>query len=90
MLKPLFWKKVGAAFAWSFLTTFALGVADVVEKLSGEGAAFDLSAMRSALVALVIASIVAGLRGGQALFTTWETPKPAVQEAAAGQAVPTT
>lgn len=73
----LFWKRVSLSFARAFATTFVLGLVGVVESVSGEGGAFDLSAGRAAAVALVVGGVTAGLRAVQVLFTNLETPPPA-------------
>lgn len=70
----LFVRKVAAAFAAAFLTTFALGVSQVGTVIVNDDGVVDWTAGRSALWALIVGSIVAGLRAAQALFTNWETP----------------
>ncbi len=69
----LFWKKVGLSFLRAFVATFAIGITGVFASLGEQGSNFG--AGKTALIALVVAAIAAGLRAAQALFTTAETPQ---------------
>ena len=55
-------KAVGLSFLRAFIAVFIVGLAGVVN-------AADWNAAKAALVALVVASITAGIRACQALFT---------------------
>jgi hypothetical protein len=70
----LFWKRVGMSFLRAFVGAFALGITGVFGSLGEAGS--DFTAGKSALIALIVAAIAAGLRAAQALFTTIETPPP--------------
>lgn len=68
-MNKLFLKKVGLSFARAFLAVFIPGIFTVYDPLV-KG---DLGAVRSALIALAVASFAAVLRAAQALWTEWET-----------------
>jgi hypothetical protein len=70
LFTPLFWKKVGLSFARAFIPVFFLGLGGVYDAVSSG----DVSAAKSALIALAVAAGAAALRAAQALFTTLETP----------------
>ena len=68
--KTLFWKKVGLDFARTFLAFLVPGLATVYNTFVDAG----IDAGQVALMALVVASFSASLRGVQAALTTWESP----------------
>lgn len=69
----VFWRKVALSFLRAFVAVFVLGLTGVVDALGPEGT--DWNAAKSALVALVLAGLTAGVRALQALFTNLEPTK---------------
>lgn len=70
MFTSLFWRKVGLSFLRAFVPFFILGVIPLWDEV----VAGDWNTARAALIALIGASVTAGIRALQALFTTLETP----------------
>ena len=71
MFEPLFWRKIALSFARAFVSFFVLGIVGAYDSfVTG-----DLASGKSAVIALITGAVAAGLRAGQALFTTLETPK---------------
>lgn len=68
-----FVRRVGMSFLRAFVVTFVLGLTDVISAVGPN--ATEWGAGKAALVALVVASVTAGVRAIQALTTTIETPR---------------
>jgi len=80
---PLFWRKVAADFARTFLAVFLPGLFGVYTELvqTADGTStIDIDRGWSALIALTVAAASATLRALQARFTTIETPREDLRE----------
>lgn len=69
MLTKLFWKKVGLSFIRAFIPTFLFGVLPVWNSIV-QG---DWTVAKAAFLALIAASVTAGFRAAQAMYTTLES-----------------